>query len=288
MFSERAVRVRIILTVPPAAAGSSSCILPSLSRSSPLKLTTAVQRTANVFFGIHINVKPSGRIVFKLYDSDVPRTARNFCELATGVHGFGYAGSEFHRVIPQGRGVPLCPLVDASKLTTGIVHAAGRGLYSHNGMGGKGIYGETFAAAQLARRDAARGDLEYALWREQGNVNDFQDSHLPPAIPPVGGGSRSRVEGESSGLVVRRRPSSRRQSIARACGVLPTAHPLGRRQSLCGVPALIAMHRALSAATSDAARDWCNQICALITTEKVECGRTIYGRPSPSVLLDVA
>ena len=45
--------------------------------------------------------KPAGRITFKLFDETVPRTAKNFRELATGQHGFGYAGSTFHRIIPQ-------------------------------------------------------------------------------------------------------------------------------------------------------------------------------------------
>jgi peptidylprolyl isomerase len=42
-------------------------------------------------------------MVFKLYDDMTPKTARNFRELATGQHGFGYAGSTFHRVIPNVR-----------------------------------------------------------------------------------------------------------------------------------------------------------------------------------------
>ena len=54
-------------------------------------------------FDVAINNKPSGRIVFKLFDETVPKTSRNFRELATGQHGFGYAGSPFHRVIPNVR-----------------------------------------------------------------------------------------------------------------------------------------------------------------------------------------
>jgi cyclophilin family peptidyl-prolyl cis-trans isomerase len=40
-----------------------------------------------------------GRIVFRLFDDVCPFAARNFRELATGEHGFGYAGSRIHRVI---------------------------------------------------------------------------------------------------------------------------------------------------------------------------------------------
>ncbi|KAL2786287.1 cyclophilin-like domain-containing protein [Aspergillus keveii] len=81
---------------------------------------------ANVFFDITINGAPSGRIQFKLYDDVVPKTARNFRELATGQNGFGYKGSGFHRIIPN-------------------FMLQGGDFTKHNGTGGKSIYGEKFA-----------------------------------------------------------------------------------------------------------------------------------------------
>jgi hypothetical protein len=60
-----------------------------------------------VQFDIEIGGKQAGRIVFKLYDAEVPKTAANFRQLATGEHGFGYAGSGFHRIIPQVRLAPF-------------------------------------------------------------------------------------------------------------------------------------------------------------------------------------
>ena len=52
-------------------------------------------------FDISIGGAPPKRVVFKLFDDVVPKTTKNFRELATGVHGFGYKGSAFHRIIPQ-------------------------------------------------------------------------------------------------------------------------------------------------------------------------------------------
>jgi len=81
---------------------------------------------SNVFFEVSRDNQPVGRIVFKLYDDIVPKTAKNFRELATGQHGFGYQGSTFHRVIPEF-------MLQGGDFTAG------------NGTGGKSIYGAKFA-----------------------------------------------------------------------------------------------------------------------------------------------
>ncbi|MGW0390246.1 peptidylprolyl isomerase [Streptomyces sp. NPDC003042] len=81
---------------------------------------------SNVYFDININGEAAGRIVFNLFDDVVPKTAKNFRELATGEHGYGYAGSPFHRVIPE-------------------FMLQGGDFTNQNGTGGKSIYGEKFA-----------------------------------------------------------------------------------------------------------------------------------------------
>ncbi|KAI5308544.1 Peptidyl-prolyl cis-trans isomerase B [Ascosphaera atra] len=133
--------------------------------------------TNKVYFDVQHGDKPMGRIVMGLYGKTVPKTAENFRALATGEKGYGYEGSQFHRVIKdfmiQGGDFTRGDGAQHPSVQTELHAILSTANPAITGTGGKSIYGEKFPDENFKLRHTRKGLLSMANAGKDTNGSQF-------------------------------------------------------------------------------------------------------------------
>lgn len=115
--------------------------------------------TDKVFFEIAIKGKRVGRIEIAIFGKKVPFTAKNFVEIAKGFYEtdgtlLHYKKSKFHRIVPDF-------MIQGGDVTT------------HDGMGGRSIYGHVFRDENFKLKHYGAGTVAMANSGPDMNSSQF-------------------------------------------------------------------------------------------------------------------